>query len=97
MNSVIYVIFTTLNVCIDVITFLMLIRAVLSWFPAFGESSAVVRFIVGVTEFFISPVRVVMNRFNFVRNFPLDLSFTVTFFLFMILSGFLNFALAALI
>ena len=56
---------------------MMLVRAVMS-FVAPTASGRVVEFIYNVTEFFIAPVRAFLERFEFVRRFPLDISFFVT-------------------
>ena len=54
----------------------MLVRAVMSWFP-FGEGR-IGDFVYAVTEPFIVPVRALLERFEFVRNSPLDIPFFVT-------------------
>ena len=59
---------------------LMLVRAVLSWFPG-SENSAFSEAVYSITEPLIIPVRIILDRFESVRNFPLDLSFFVTFFI----------------
>ncbi len=59
----------------------MLIRAVTSWFPTVNRNSRFMQLIYTVTEFFIAPVRNVMWKIPFVRTFPLDLSFLVTYLL----------------
>lgn len=81
MSSIIYVIFTTLSFCIEAVCLLMMVRAILSWFPGVGRGSKVVAFIYNVTESVVAPVRTVMNKISFVRTFPLDLSFLVTLLL----------------
>lgn len=63
----------------------MLVRAIFSWFPGLDEN------IIGdvaysITEPVIIPVRRFMERFEAVRNFPIDLSFFVTFMLLSMLS-----------
>ncbi len=45
MQSLIYVIFTVLNGAIEIVTLLMLIRAILSWFPIVDRSSKIMSFI----------------------------------------------------
>lgn len=81
MQSLIYVIFTVLNGAIEIVTLLMLIRAILSWFPIVDRSSKIMSFIYMVTEAVISPVRKVLWRFDSVRRFPIDISFLVTYIL----------------
>lgn len=59
---------------------LMLVRAVMSWFPG-AEDGAFYTAVYCFTEPLIIPVRFILDRFESVRNFPLDLSFFVTFFI----------------
>ncbi len=56
---------------------MMLVRAVMS-FVSPNASGKVFDFIYNVTEFFISPVRALLGRFEFVRRSPLDIPFFVT-------------------
>jgi len=66
----------------------MFIRAILSWIPGL-QDNVIARFLYGVTEPFISPVREFMNRFEFVRTMPVDLSFIVTYILLAFIQGLL--------
>lgn len=59
---------------------LMFIRAVLSWLPV-DDDSPVVNFVYMMTEPIIAPVRILLERFDFVRRMPIDLSFFVAFIL----------------
>ena len=79
MRIVFFVAFRILNIAIEAITLLMFARAVLSFFPAIDRSSKIMSFIYGVTEAVISPVRKLLERFDFVKRFPLDISFLVTY------------------
>lgn len=81
MASLIYDFIKFIDLCFGGLSLLMLVRAIVSWFPGVGTHSKVMNFVVGVTEMFISPVRQFMNRFDAVRTFPLDLSFLVTYIL----------------
>lgn len=96
MRSILYVVYTTISFCIDALCIMMIVRAVLSWFPGVGRNSRVMAFIYSVTEIFIAPVRNFMNRFDFIRRFPLDLSLLVTMILLEILQGFLYYGFALL-
>ena len=69
---------------------LLLARAILSWFPPSGRPGPVRTFIVTVTEFAIAPVRSVLDRFEFARRSPIDLSFLVTYLLISALTTFLS-------
>lgn len=59
---------------------MMFIRAVLSWLPV-DDDSPVVNFVYMMTEPIIAPVRILLERFDFVRRLPIDLSFFVAFIL----------------
>ena len=71
------------------IEIVMLVRAVMS-FVAPTASGPFANFVYSVTEFFVSPVRELLNRFEFVRRSPLDLSFMVTYLIIVILSAILR-------
>ena len=64
---------------------LLLGRAILSWFP--GQGGAVERFIYGCTEPLLIPVRKLFDLFDIRPNLPIDLSFTVTFVLLIIIES----------
>lgn len=82
MRIIIYVIYSTLNYAIELLTLAMAVRALLSWLlPMAAHSSRFVQVLISITEIFISPVRRFMRRFAFVRTFPLDLAYLVTYLL----------------
>lgn len=81
MRAVTYVVFTVLNGAIEIITLLMFIRAILSWFPIVDRSSKIMSFIYMITDVVTTPVRMFLERFDSVRRFPIDLSFLVTYIL----------------
>lgn len=89
MEEFVYV-FTSL-VCyfLQALQFCMLIRAVLSWFPLDDDNKFLI-FIESITEPVIFPVRAVFDRIPFFANFPLDLSFLVSYILLSIVSGILG-------
>lgn len=62
----------------------LIVRAVMSWFP-FGDN-VISDIAYAVTEPLIIPVRRVLERFEAVRNFPIDIAFFVTFMIVSILS-----------
>lgn len=64
----------------------MLVRAVLSWFPA-GSGSVIGELAYTITEPVIAPVRRFLERFPAIRNFPFDISFLITFLLISMLSA----------
>lgn len=62
----------------------LLVRAVMSWFPIGDNILSDIAY--SITEPIIIPVRRVLERFEAVRNFPIDIAFFVTFMLVSILS-----------
>lgn len=62
----------------------MLFRAIFSWFDPM-MNSVFHRFAYAVTEPIISPVRKLMRKLNLNTSLPIDLSFTVTVVLIIIL------------
>lgn len=58
----------------------LLVRAICSWIPSF-QDSAIYNFTYAITEPILFPVRNLLMRFEWVRNFPLDISFLVVFLL----------------
>lgn len=57
---------------------LMFLRAILSWFPS-TEGGALDNFAYSITEPIITPVRMLLEKIEWVRNAPLDVPFFVTF------------------
>lgn len=66
----------------------MLARAVMSWIMP-EEDNGLTRFLYGVTEPFISPVRKFLLRFPKLSSLPIDISFMITWMLLAIISMFL--------
>jgi uncharacterized protein YggT (Ycf19 family) len=74
---------------LDAVQMMMLIRAILSWFPpADGKGGVIRNFVYTVTEFFIAPVRALLDRFDWTRRTPIDISFLVTYLALSVLSTF---------
>lgn len=79
------------NICvvlIDIITFAMFIRAILSLFMA--EDNAIAGFLYTITEPFIVPVRRILEKLNIFQGLPIDISFLVTYLLLSTLGGVLS-------
>lgn len=64
----------------------MLVRAVLSWFPG-GDGNIIGDIAYSITEPVIIPVRRFLERFESVKNFPIDMSFFVTFMIISMISA----------
>ena len=62
---------------------LMLIRALLSWFPAV---SGIYDFLHLVTEPIIMPVRILFDKMGIDSSLPIDLPFLVTYILLSVIS-----------
>ena len=89
MHILFYIIVRALGGIIEIITLLMFVRAILSWFPVVDRSSNIMRFIYMVTAAVISPVRKVIDKLGFARNFPIDISFLVTYLILHLIQVFL--------
>jgi uncharacterized protein YggT (Ycf19 family) len=70
---------------------LMVVRAIFSWFP--GTGGQFEQFINACTEPLLFPVRKLFELFDIRPNLPLDLSFTVTFVLLVIIESMVTSAL----
>ena len=79
----------TVTVLLSALELCMLIRAVLSWFPI-RDDNPILRFVCMVTEPLIAPIRALFDRMGWFRNFPLDMSFFVTFLLLSAINGMLG-------
>ena len=77
----------TVCVLIKAAQFIILVYAVMSCFPPSDGKGGPIRTFVGlVTEIFVAPVRALLERFEWARRSPIDISFFVTFLLLSILS-----------
>ena len=68
------------------IELVMLVRAIMS-FVAPTADGLVASFVYNVSEFFVSPVRELLNKIEFVRNSPIDISFLVTYLIIVLLTS----------
>lgn len=84
MQQVIYVITGFVNYFIIALQFLMMARALSSWLPM-REDSALNNFLYAVTEPVVIPVRMLLERFEAVRNMPIDISFFVAMLMLMLI------------
>ena len=80
MEALVYFLVALVSKALGLLQLLMMIRAVLSWFPI-DDSSAIVRCITLVTEPIVYPVRILMDKIPFFANLPIDLSFLVAYLL----------------
>ena len=79
------------NICIvliDIISFAMLIRAILSLFMA--EDNLIAGFLYTITEPVIIPVRRLLEKLNVFQGLPIDISFLITYLLLSVLGSILS-------
>jgi len=69
---------------------LMFLRAILSWFPL-SQGNPVESFLIAVTEPFIIPVRMIIDRFDSLSSLPIDISFFISFIGLSIITEMLSF------
>lgn len=84
MEIALYVLKNVTTVALLVLLGAMFVRAVLSWFPSNGEG-VLDNFVFALTEPFIVPVRALLERIEWVRNAPIDVSFFITFLIISLL------------
>ena len=75
--SLLYILSGVASLLISAVLMLMLLRAILSWFPL-DEESGFAQFLFVTTEPFILPVRAILEQFEFFRSMPIDMSFFIT-------------------
>lgn len=80
MTAFIYVVTKLVSVFLGAEQLLMMFRAVLSWLPV-DEDSDISNFLFAMTEPVIYPVRMFLDRFEGLDEFPIDLSFIISFML----------------
>ena len=80
MTAFIYVVTKLVSVFLGTEQLLMMFRAVLSWLPV-DEDSDISNFLFAMTEPVIYPVRMLLDRFEGLDEFPIDLSFIISFML----------------
>ena len=80
MTAFIYVVTKLVSVFLGAEQLLMMFRAVLSWLPV-DEDSNISNFHFAMTEPVIYPVRMLLDRFEGLDEFPIDLSFIISFML----------------
>ena len=78
---------TVLSGFITVIMLMMATRSIVSLlFPEDEVENKLFRFMVNLTEVFITPVRYVFNRFGWFQDTPMDVSFLATFLILSLVS-----------
>ena len=65
----------------------MMVRAILSWFIMDGGKF--MNFLYAITEPFIHPVRLLLQKLNILQNTPIDFSFLITYLIISLITIFL--------
>lgn len=84
--TVVYMIARLVSALLSLMQVAMLIRAILSWIPAWG-GSAFGDLIYTVTEPVVAPIRALADRMGWFRNSPIDFSFMIAYLLLIILQN----------
>ena len=84
MEILFYIIKSVVNITLVVLLAAMFVRAVMSWLPTFG-GNMLDTISYALTEPLILPVRTLLERIEWVKNAPIDISFFVTFLIISLL------------
>ena len=74
----------TVLVFLEVLGFAFFLRAILSWFDPMGEWR-ISGFLYALTEPFTIPIRALCERMDWFQGVPMDIPFTLTWLLLMLL------------
>jgi uncharacterized protein YggT (Ycf19 family) len=85
---VLIVIAKTISILLSLVSTAMFLRAIVSFIPAWQETRFNA-FLITLTEPVILPVRFLMQKFNIGQDLPIDLSFTITYFLLIFIEALL--------
>ncbi len=77
MDLLIYFLVSAVRLFLTIEQLLFLARAILSWL-FMAEDGVIPNFLHAMTEPLILPVRALLNRFEAIRDFPIDIAFLVT-------------------
>ena len=88
MNLVFALLLSTVRIFLEILQFMMLIRAIMSWIPGL-DGSPFSEFLFTLTEWVIAPMRALFDKFGWGNNMMLDLPFFATFILLSVVSSIL--------
>ncbi|NLZ36584.1 MAG: YggT family protein [Clostridiales bacterium] len=91
MDGIIYIIKKTVYYLVRVILIMMFARALSSWLTT-DEDSKLTAFLYAVTEPFVIPVRMLVDKIEALRNLPMDISFMLSFMLLGLVQLLMSFA-----
>ena len=77
---ILVVIAKTVSILISIITTAMFLRAICSFIPPLAESRFFALLLM-LTEPVVMPVRFLLYKLNIGQNIPIDISFTISYFL----------------
>ena len=77
MEVAIFVLKQIVIIFLTVVQIAMLLRAILSWFPI--SENRFIDLLYYVTEPFIAPIRLILDKLGWFSGFPLDVSFMVSY------------------
>lgn len=89
MSQLFYVLINTVYYLLWGLEIVMLISAVTSWLPI-GDDHPLLDFFDTVTDMVSSPFRVLLERFDALKELPVDLSVILTYFCVVILINLLD-------
>ena len=88
MTTILFIFSKCISLLLSAVSLCMLIRMLLSFFPALQESRVGI-FVTVITEPFVIPVRTVLYRLGIGQDSPIDWAFSLTYILIYILQMFL--------
>ena len=88
MQAIFLIFSKCISLLLSAVSACMLVRMIISFFPALQESK-VNAFVTVVTEPFIIPVRALLHRLNIGQDSPIDWAFSLTYILIYIVQLFL--------
>lgn len=83
MEVVFYIIAKVVSIGLSVLSVAMFLRVILQFFAS-GESKFVI-FCYAITEPFIIPIRVIMEKLNIGQNSPIDIPFFIAYIMISVL------------
>lgn len=86
MGNIWYILASVMDGFLGLMLLLFLIRALLSWTVP-GPTGVVLSFLYVVTDFIIDPIRSILDRFSFIRDCPIDISFCTAVLLISVLKN----------
>lgn len=85
MGTLSFVVSKVVYVLLEAVQFAMLGRAIVSWLPI-DEDNKFVLFLTAITEPFVLPIRLLLNKLGAFQNSPIDFSFFISYMILVVLS-----------